>query len=53
MIFLGENGLSEKIRIIMNAAQKKQDAKITDGNILEPEDAAKVFPPMPPEMYSF
>jgi hypothetical protein len=49
--FLGENGLSEKVRVILKGVQKRQDEKITDGNVLSPEDAALVFPPMAPELY--
>lgn len=49
--FLGENGLSDKVRTILNAAHKKQDSKNMEGNILDPEEAVTVFPPMPPEMY--
>ena len=51
--FLGENGLIDKVRIILKGVQKRQDDKLTSANILSPEDAASVFQPMAPELYHY
>jgi len=52
MNFLAENGLHEKLRMILHAMHKRQEAKIKEENILSPDEAKHAFPPMHPQLYT-